>query len=114
LRSFVVNRERNLPFLLAMLAVTGVCASVTGAQSFSQIIGLCRNVTVIENIRDAWATRRNPYRRDCLTNYEEVCGARAWLPLWCCPIPLPRIQDGFGYDLAEGDEERRAFLPTAT
>ena len=39
--------------------------------------------------------KHNYYDIGCCNNIEETCGKCAWCPLYLCPIPLPRVNDGF-------------------
>jgi hypothetical protein len=95
---------------LFLLAVVLLCAVVGVSQEFLQCIYVSFNTTIVEQLKGRWSERKNPYRRGCVRNWEEVCGPAACAPLWCCPFPLPRVENGFGYHKLADDEELETFM----
>lgn len=41
--------------------------------------------------------KHNYYDLNCCENIQEVCGSCAYCPLYLCPIPIPRVSDGFNW-----------------
>jgi hypothetical protein len=108
--TFFYGTYGNFFFFISILGITGFCAFLSVGQGFLQARNISLNATIIEHLKGKWATGRNPYRKDCIRNWEEVYGPRVCCPLWCCPFPIPRVEDGFGYDKGANDDERCAFI----
>jgi hypothetical protein len=71
--------------------------SVCDVQALSQVFPISSNVLVAEILSANAATPQVYYNRECLRNWEEVCGAASCMPRWLCPGPNPRLEDGFAY-----------------
>jgi hypothetical protein len=82
-------------------------------QVIQQATNVTVNQTTFEALRGLWVHQQNPYRKDCLSNWEEVCGSWKFCSFWPFPIPIPKVQDGFGYEKLEGDE-CQALLATSS
>jgi hypothetical protein len=87
--------------------------SICAVQVVQQSRNVTLNQTTFEALRHLWTHQRNPYRRGCVSNWEEVCGSWKFFLFWIFPIPIPRVQDGFGYEMLEGDE-CQALLATSS
>jgi hypothetical protein len=108
--NFFYGSYGNFLYLAVLLGLTGLCGVACVGQAVLQVVNLTRNRTAVEQLKGVWIGRTNPYRKDCLSNWEEVCGTRVCCPLWCCPCPLPRVEDGFGYQRFAENEEGRSFI----
>jgi hypothetical protein len=82
----------------------------TATQVFVQTLNGFNNITVLEQIKGSFEDFPNVYRKDRMTNWEEICGSRKYWPLWFFPIPIPVVQDGFGYPSYEYADETESLL----
>lgn len=71
------------------------------------------NVTQNE-IYKGISSKKSPYNRGCLNNFEEICGTRKFIFLWWLPIPIPKVIDGlsYAYHPDAEEEENAPFIPT--
>jgi hypothetical protein len=93
-----------------MIGITEWVGFLAASQACAQLANISLNTTTSERLKGLWKNKKNPYRKSCLQNWEEVCGPRSYCPLWCCPFPLPRVEDGFGYPKEPGDDENCPFI----
>ena len=94
-RMDAVPVSRPLFYILTLIPVGLGLINLT--QAFNQSYNISRNQTIVEQLKGLWIGAPNPYRQSCLRNWEEVCGSRWCLPCWLLPIPIPKVEDGFGY-----------------
>lgn len=83
---------------------------MNGIQVWTQSINACANETILEILKGTWRERPNHHRKSCLRNWEEICGSRWCLPCWLLPVPIPKVEDGFGYLPPPSGEIESAFL----
>jgi hypothetical protein len=105
-------KGRTIPFWIFVLVYL-VQGSICAIQVVQQSLNVTANQTTFEVLRGLWKHQRNPYRKRCVSNWEEVCGSWKFFLFWLFPIPIPRVQDGFGYEKMEGDE-CQALLATSS
>jgi hypothetical protein len=105
-------KGRMIPFWIFVLVYL-VQGSICAIQVVQQSLNVTANQTTFEVLRGLWKHQRNPYRKRCLSNWEEVCGSWKFFLFWLFPIPIPRVQDGFGYEKLEGNE-CQALLATSS
>ena len=82
----------------AMQVIVFLLGAFCLGQTRRQCHGLSYNETTVERIKKKWVGRTNPYNKDCLSNWEEVCGPRKYLPCWLLPIRVPGAFDGIYRD----------------
>ena len=100
--AYIGTLEVSAFWFVAMQLVVMLLGSFCFGQVYHQTVGLTMNVLTVESMKKVWSGRVNPYRRDCLSNWEEVCGPRKYLPCWILPITLPGSFDGM-YDFDEAE-----------
>jgi hypothetical protein len=87
--------------LIGLLGAGVVFYPILLSNLVRQIIDVAHNVVLVDVLR----RRPSNWDRGCMNNFEEVCGPRRFLPLWCVPVPLPRSIDGFGYGEMKPESE---------
>jgi hypothetical protein len=102
----------NKLIFIGMFLITCGLTFIVALQSVNQIYSTSKNMTTVEAKFGKWANRPNPYDNGCMSNWEEVCGSRRFWFLWPFPIPIPKVQDGFGYPRCP-DAEDTPFMASA-
>lgn len=110
LRNCFYGNGGSLFFFTPMIAISGMCAWLSVTQGFAQVRNVSQNVTTVEKLKGTWVGRTNRYRKSCVRNWEEVYGPRVFCPFWCCPFPIPKVEDGFGYEKIGEDDEKPPFI----
>jgi hypothetical protein len=91
----IVGNTKVCLVYAGVLAFLGV---FTAVQAVSQTVNVSHNQTISELLTGVFARQPNTFNRGCVRNWEEVCGSRYYCPMWLCPCPIPRVEDGFGYE----------------
>ena len=80
---------------IALIAGGGYLTLLVITQAYNQIYQTTLNTTTTERIK---GNAMKYYKGDMCEGWVEICGPKSWMPLWCCPFPIPESTDGFSFE----------------
>ena len=93
----IINGTMKIHILgkIALIAGGAFLTLLVLSQAYTQIYQITFNTTTTERLK---GNSMKYYKGDKCEGWVDICGPKSWMPLWCCPFPIPESTDGFSFE----------------